>query len=301
MSTLAKVARFSALSGALALFAPAAGAAPPTKEECVDAHGKGQDARDAGQLAQAAALFLTCAQPACPALVQSDCARFVEELQKLQPTVTFAARDGAQNDLSDTAVYVDGVLVASRLGDGKTYDISPGPHTVRFLHDGKEVVLDVVVNQGEKGRGLVATFASPSSAEPLSPVETANRGARREGPKLERPKGPLVLLGLGTAAIAAGGVLAGVGISRVPANCSLWTHECAAAPKDPVFEEASRATTLVNLGAIVGGVGAAAFGGSLIWYLAQPLRPADPPKAASAALLPWLGPRGAGVTVVGAW
>src|SRR5215469_13220985 len=74
----------------------------PTKEECLDAHSKGQDARESGQLSLARKLFLTCAQPSCPGLVQGDCARFSDELDKIQPTVSFAARDAGGADLPDT-------------------------------------------------------------------------------------------------------------------------------------------------------------------------------------------------------
>src|ERR1700734_2425861 len=97
---------------AVLLAGSAARAAPPTKDECVDAFGKGQDARDGAQLVQADRYFLVCAQAACPDLVQHDCARFVDEVERLLPTVTFVARDAAQNDLPDTSVYVDGTPVA---------------------------------------------------------------------------------------------------------------------------------------------------------------------------------------------
>src|SRR5215468_1595680 len=102
MSTFASVVRVGALASFLLLVGRAAQAAPPTKDECVDAHSKGQDARDNGQFSQAGRLFLVCAQSACPEVVRNDCARFADELERLQSTVTFAARDEAQNDLLDT-------------------------------------------------------------------------------------------------------------------------------------------------------------------------------------------------------
>ena len=53
-----------------------------TKEECVDAHSKGQDAKEQGKISLARKLFLTCAQSSCPNLVQGDCARFADELSR---------------------------------------------------------------------------------------------------------------------------------------------------------------------------------------------------------------------------
>ncbi len=66
-----------------------------TKEECVDAHSKGQDAKEQGKLSLARKLFLTCAQTSCPSVVQGDCARFADDLSRMQPSMTFAARDGS--------------------------------------------------------------------------------------------------------------------------------------------------------------------------------------------------------------
>src|ERR1700733_12585341 len=78
-----------------------------SKDECLEAHGRGQDQRDSGRLTLARQTFLTCAQSACPALVQADCARFGEELDRVVPTVSFAARDTTGGDLPDAVVYVD--------------------------------------------------------------------------------------------------------------------------------------------------------------------------------------------------
>ncbi len=292
MPSLGSLVRTGSLAAVLLATSPAE-AAPPSKEECVDAHGKGQDAREAGQLAQAGRLFLLCADAGCPGLVRGDCARFADEIQRLQPTVTFAARDGAQRDLTDTAVYVDGTLVAPQLGDGKAHEIEPGRHEVRFVHAGKETLVEVVVNQGEKGREVVGTFASPAStAAPVASVP----GATPEAPELRRPGGPLALVGVGAAALAAGGALLAVGLVRIPDNCSITTHRCAAPPGDPSFGQAANAVTLVNLGSLVGGAGALLFGGALIGYFAQAPRPAK-----TAWVSPWVGPGGGGLGVLGSF
>jgi hypothetical protein len=306
MTMHSSLARTSALTGFLLLTATAAHGATQGKEECLEAHGNGQDAREAGQFARAGKLFLTCAQPTCPTLVQSDCARFADELARLQPTVTFAARDGAQRDLPETSVFMDGALVASRLGDGRAYEIDPGPHEVRFVHAGKEIVLDVVVNEGEKGRGIVGAFPSPPTAPraqqpapatPPAPAPVVSSAAPARAIERKRPAGPLVLVGLGASAMVAGGVIVGVGLSGIPARCSLWTSECAAVPEDPVFEEASRGVKTANVGGVVAGLGVMTLASSLIWYLGQPLRPATP---TTAGFLPWVGLESAGLAWEGA-
>lgn len=309
MSTFASVVRSSLVFASILLVAPMASAAPPSKEECVEAHGKGQDAREAGQFTQAGKLFITCAQSTCPALVQSDCARFADEIARLQPTVTFAARDSAQNDLPETSVFIDGTQVATRLGDGKAHDLDPGRHDVRFVHAGKEVTLNVVVNQGEKGRGLVGIFPASPTAAPappttvgvMTPTTTLPTPLPASKPEMKRGGGPLVIVGLGAAAMIAGGVLVGVGLGKVPASCSLSTNQCAAPPNDPAFATAKSGVSMANAGGVVGGIGGAALIGSLIWYFAQtPHAVAPATGSLTRSLAPWVGPQGAGLSFSGA-
>ena len=303
MSMFAKTLRFSAFTTSLLLALPQASAAPPSKEECVEAHGKGQDAQEGGQLSLAQRLFLSCAQSACPALVQGECARLVDEVQKLQPTVTFAARDGAQNDLPDTAVLVDGTQVAARLGEGKTCESESRASRRALRARGEDGRARGGDRSGREGAQPGGQFCVSGLAHLPALARTAARRAegacrRRSGDRA--PVGPLVLVGLGAATAVAGGVLLGVGLAKVPANCSVWTHECAAPPDDPVFEKASSDMTLVNLGVIMGGAGAATLTGSLIWYFAQPRRAVTPAPSKPVAVTPWFGGRGGGVMVSGA-
>lgn len=289
------VTRVTAL-GSVTLLASLARAAPPAKEVCVEAYSKGQDARDANQLILAAKLFLTCAQPGCPTLVQGDCARLAEEMDHLQPSMTFAARDSGQNDLIDTTVSVDGTVVASRLGDGKAYPIDPGRHDVRFIHAGKEVVVTVVMSAGERGRNVVGLFVSPGSPSSGAPAMSSPPPA---APEPKRPALPLVAVAAGAVTALAGGILLGAGVSQVPSTCSLAARTCAAPPGDPVFATAASAISMVNLGGIVAGAGVLVLGGGLAWYWAQPLRLATPPANATGVLLPWFGPREVGISFSG--
>jgi hypothetical protein len=264
--------RVAALVLASTLFAATATAAP--REECVESHGRAQDLREKGQLARARQTFLTCAQSACPALVQQDCARFSEELTQLVPTVTFGARDANAADLPATTVYVDETLFATRLDDGRTYELDPGKHTIRYVHDGKETSLKVVLNQGERGRLLVATFVERANlrrdaAEPSEPPLPS------EG---RRSALPLVVAGLGAAAAVTGGVLMAIGSSSVPDTCSMSTKECAVPPNDPSLGKAESGVRLANAGMAAGISGLVALAGGLVWYLAQPTTSASEPR-----------------------
>ena len=290
-SRISKIAISAAVAATLsAIFADAhAARAAAPKDECVDAHSRGQDQREKGQLTRARSTFLACAQSSCPALIQGDCARFGEELDRLVPSVSFGARDARSADLPATSVYVDDVLIATRLDDGKSYDLDPGRHVIRFLHDGKDNTLRVVLNHGEKGRTLVATFAdvNPQTKEVAEPSV----------PQPKRPAFPLVVAGLGAAGLATGAVLMALGLHEVPASCSVATRDCAAPPGDRAFEDANHGVSMANLGLGIGIGGTAVLAGGLIWYFTQPLT--QPTQTGRAGLVqPWVG-RGSGGVLVG--
>jgi hypothetical protein len=269
----------SAILAASAL-TTSASAAPPSKEECLDAHGRGQDLRESRQLARARGMFLVCATSACPALVQADCARFADELGRLVPSVTFAARDERGADLPQTQVYMDDILVATRLDDGKSYDVDPGRHAIRFVHDGKDFTVRVVVNQGEKARPIQALFGSGQGAEPAAGAASQAGAPSAPPPLPKRPVLPLAAAGAGLVAAAVGTALLVAGASKVPASCSMSSKECAAPPGDKAFEDARSGVSMMNTGIAIGIVGAVALAGGLVWYFVQsPTTPDSAPPA----------------------
>ena len=265
-----------------------------TKEECVDAHSRGQDAKDQGKLSLARKLFLTCAQPSCPSVVQSDCARFADDLTRQQPSLTFAARDGNGADLPDTTVYVDDSLVVTRL-DGKPHDVDPGTHTVKFSNNGKDQVVTIVVGAGEKARAVTATFGSPTPTDSKGSKESAVEVKKPSGPRTTHPFGAKAAM-IGGAVIAAGGVgLAFYGLSKVPAVCDTGTHQCAAPPGDPVFNDANQAMRLSSIGWAVGGIGVAALAGGIVWYVTGK----KTESLDQTAIAPWFNANGGGIAFGG--
>jgi hypothetical protein len=237
-----------------------------TKEECLDAHSKGQDAKEQGKISLARKLFLTCAQSSCPNLVQGDCARFADDLSRAQPTINFAARDSAGADLPDTSVYLDGVLVVTRI-DGEPHDVDPGNHTVKFTNAGHDQVVTVVVGSGEKGRTVVGTFQAPDRPHPMIPTPGSTTTRPRQVTKTTHAGGAKLAMIGGWLVTLAGAGLTFYGYSKIPSNCTLSSHECAAPPGDAVFGKAESAVRDVDIGMVVGGVGLAALAGGLIWYV----------------------------------
>jgi hypothetical protein len=264
----------------------------PTKEVCLDAHSRGQDARDQGKLSLARKLFLTCAQPSCPQLVQGDCARFADDLNRMQPSINFAARDGGGVDLPDTSVYVDDILVKSRLDDGRPFDVDPGKHVVRFVHAGKDQVMSVVVGTGERGRLVSAVFGAPA---PPPGATLSYTPPKPPPPRTLHAGGSKLVIGTGSVLAAGGAALGIVGILRVPGNCSISTHQCAAPPGDKSFADAHSAVQLSNIGWIAAGVGVAAIAGGVYWYVKSGHKEV---REEHGMVAPWISPDGAGIALV---
>jgi hypothetical protein len=262
-----------------------------TKEACVDAHSRGQDAREQGKLSLARKLFLTCAQSACPAVVQNDCARFADDLTRMQPSLTFVARDAGGTDLPDTTVYIDDVLVATRLDDGRPHDVDPGKHTIKFQNGSRETTMTIVVETGEKSRTIVAAFKGGG------PAPGGGDRPADNGPKVTHPSAAKLVMLAGGAAFVGGAALTIVGIAGVPSNCSIGTHQCAAPPGDKAFSDASSAVGKLNIGIALGGIGVAAVTGGLIWYFkGAKTETAEKEKTFA---MPWITPDGAGIAITG--
>jgi hypothetical protein len=260
-----------------------------SKEECVDAHSRGQDAKEQNRLSLARKLFLSCAQSSCPSLVQGDCARFADDLSRLQPSMTFVARDGSGADLPDTTVYVDGVLVVTRL-DGGTHDVDPGSHSVRFQSGSKEQTVTVVIGAGEKGRTVVATFGSAAAGAAKADVAVK----REPTAKTTHPGGARALLYGGGALLVTGAALGVVGYVRLPSNCDSSTHQCAAPPNDSSIGSAGSAMKMVDYGWALGITGAVAVGIGAYWYVSGAKTQKE-----RMAVAPWLAPGGGGLALTG--
>ena len=234
--------------------------AAPTKEECLDAHSKGQDQRAEGKLARARQTFFTCSQSSCPQAVQADCARLVDDLDKLVPSLSFAARDARGTDLPATQVFVDERLVATRLDDGTPYEIDPGKHVVRFVHDGKETTVQVVVNQGERGRTIVGTFTTPApSAGPAVPV-AAERP--RKGP-------PVVIAWVATGVLAVGTAVTG-GLALSSASSLKAARDTYPGNGSDIDRKATTTAALSATADVLGLLTAGACARAVYWTLTRP-------------------------------
>lgn len=138
------------------------------KKACIDVHERAQELRQAGRLVAARDELTTCSAATCPALIRTDCAQWLLEVDDTMPTIVLGARDASGADLADVTVKCDGHEIATRL-DGRVVPLDPGEHVLHFEHGrSPPVETHVVVREGERARPVVAEFQAPVS--PPRPV-----------------------------------------------------------------------------------------------------------------------------------
>jgi hypothetical protein len=254
----AKLALALSLCAAPALSARTAAA--DEKENCLAAASKGQTLRDAHDLVGARDQFRVCARNVCPALVQTDCGNWLDEVERRVPSVVLSAKDGEGHDLLDITVTADGAPLVRKL-DGQAVPLNPGVHTFRFeLASGESATSQALVKEGEKAQGIAVVLplahpgakadaskvAVPAPA-PVHPFVNGSRGAT------QRIVG-LVLGGLGVVGL---GVGAGVAIDAKSKDNAALAEEEATGPADAraAVNQGNIGTGVVVAGAVVAAAG----------------------------------------------
>lgn len=277
------------------------------KAVCLDAASKGQTLRDSHQLVEAREALRVCAREVCPAVVRSDCAGWLDAVEKVLPTVVLTAKDGAGADLVNVKVSVDGRLLVTSL-DGRALPMNPGPHTFHFeAADGTSVYQQVLVPEGAQGRAVAVVLGAPPAA-PVAPV-TAAPALPVGGPMPSTPAvteadektagsgggglrkvgwivGGVGVVGLGVGAV--GGAMAMA--NKSSANCNS-SNVCT---NFGSVSSAKTAAYIADAGFIAGGVLLA--GGVTLVLVGRP-------RGAETALTvtPLVGTTGGGMTVGGSW
>ncbi len=231
---------------------------------CVKASDDGQVARDEGRLVRARAAFRTCATASCPAIVQSNCARWLESVEAGLPTIVLAARTSNDGALTgDTAVEIDGTHTLDRL-TGTPLPVDPGKHVFTFRHDGAVVVVETVVNVGEKNRLIVGLFEGAAAGTKPRVAATAETPPPTAGGK--RPASLIPPLVLGAVGLVGITVFAVVGASALSDLHALESSPCATSGTCDGGEVRSvRTRFLVADLALGGGIAAIGAGALVLW------------------------------------
>ena len=286
----------------------AAHAGADDRAACLEASEQGQRLRNANKLVEASEQLRACARRECPAVVQSDCATWLGEVQRDMPTVVVTARDAAGVDRIDVRVSVDGVPFATQL-DGGARPVNPGAHVFHVeLADGTSVDQRVVVREGEKNQPIAATLGTPAPgpaatspallpAPPPPPLPPPPRGeagtARAPGGSSQRTLG-LALGGVGLVGIAAGAVAGLVAIGAKNQQLGTCASSTNCPHHDAALSDHGTATTSATTSTVAFAAGAASLAAGLVLYLTAP-------SGAVVQVSPQIGAGHAGVGVAGSF
>ncbi len=294
-------------SGGLALalcLASTPASADVTKDQCIDANGRAQHLRTDGKLLEARELLRTCANPACPAIVRSDCTKRLDELANAQPTIAFEAKDGAGADVVAVKVTMDGKLLADKL-DGTPLQVDPGQHVFTFEMAGQPpVTRTLVLTEGERGRREpIVLGPAPAPVPAPTPLPTT------PGPTVPEPPPAsgggmgtqkvlgLAAGGLGVAGLVVGGVFGAMTLSEKSQQQSACGSPCSPANHTQAVNDHSTGMTdgtISTVGFIAGG--ALLVGGAVLFFTAHP---SSQQPATGVLFTPSVGPGGGGVMLQG--
>ncbi len=240
--------------------------AQDTKARCLVDHEQAQIHHQQGEYLAERDKLRACAQHSCPSVVQSDCIGWLENLEKIIPSIVLKAWDNA-GDIFDVQVTIDGKPLAARL-QGQAIEVDPGPHLLRFESKGRPPQEQrVLLQEGEKNRVVTANWETPRSTVPAAAAPVAQKQAV---PK-ERPV-PLsvyILAGVGVAGIGTFTYLGLTGKSRE----SDLRNSCAPFCKD---DDVDSLSTRFHIGDAGLAIGVVAFGAGAIAYLLRPEVPSPP-------------------------
>jgi hypothetical protein len=233
------------------------------KAVCAQSFEQAQRLRNDSQYLAANRELLKCANPKCGDALFQECSKLYGELQAAIPSVVFEARAGSQ-ELVDVTVSLAGQLLTQQL-DGKPVLIDPGSHTFKFeALDMAPIEKTVIVRAGEKYRQIAVVFEAktptPVVTAPVTPPPTTTLPAD-SGRHV--PLGSYVLGGVGVLALGGFVAFRAMGSSDYDGLQTSCSPHCSQSEVDKVKQK-----YLISNVAL--GVGAAAFVGALVIYVAQP-------------------------------
>lgn len=318
LSPLPHVRLLPVLAAAVVLLgAPAALADAPTpapsKQACIGWDTEAQSLRTAGKFAAGRALLLQCQNPACPGAVRDDCTERLDELERQQPKIAFAAKVGRE-DRSAVTVAIDGTVVATRL-DGRPLLVDAGEHRFTFTTEGAApVTKQFVLREGDRSRSEDIVFEAPAAVVPVTPPPpTTSTTTLPEKPPAEIPPPPfpaprteggsvVPAIAVGATGVVALGVASVFGLTAssrwkdaqdLCPNAGACKTESALSQK----QSAEHWATASTVGFVAGG--ALLAGGAVLFFLRSPGSASS--GAGRLQIAPTVGPQAAALTVSGAF
>jgi hypothetical protein len=219
--------------------------------------------------------LLICAKT-CPDELRESCGKWLQDIDQEVPSIVVKAKDGRDRDVADVSLVIDDKPVEGYV-EGTPIELNPGAHTIRAIRGSHAPVEQrIVLSAGEKLR-VVEIWTEPRV------VDQFTTRTRRPIPTVS-----FALFGLGAVSLASFGVFS-IWTTAEYSKTGSCTPNCATSDRDSAFG------TKTILADVSLGLGAAAFVGAGIFYLARPTVTERIPKPASV----WLSPTPRGVALGG--
>lgn len=251
------------LAAVLGLLATATRAhAGGVSDRCIAAAEAGQRDRDSKRLLRARTEFAKCEATECPALIRSDCVKWLADVESALPSLVFIVRYENGDDARSVRVAMDGTTIAERL-DGSAISVDPGEHKFTFDVGERSFEQTLLVQSGERNR--LVNVRVPSAAQGSSPAPP-RRERLAEPPKAPFPTAAVVTAGVGLLAFGTG---VAFGVSAKSDRDALEAEPCAAVRKcDPAqVDSVSRRYVIADIGMAAGVV---AVGIATVLWLTRP-------------------------------
>jgi hypothetical protein len=264
---------------------PVAALGAPSKEQCVAAYQGAQVDMKQSNLGAAREKLAACLSPGCPSALHSDCADWLKEVDRRQPSVVLSFKDKAGAVASDVTVELDGKVVGK--SDGKSVDVDPGERTFRFTPKGEAPVdVRLVVREGEKSQRVDGV-----SSLYVAPVEKPKGGlepSRPEAPTVRERPVPWTVYALGGLGLVGAGGFAGFGLAGTSGKSDLE-----ACKPSCLEDDVSSVRTKFLIADVSLVVSVVALGAATVLFLTRPevarRSEADMTKTAKAPAVRWLG------------
>ncbi len=174
------------------------------KTTCAAAYEKGQDLRNKGEFTSAREQLVICARPSCKDWMVAECTKWLDELERRQPTIVLTAENGRGEVIDLVKVTDESGRAIAEGATGRAIALNPGPHQLTFIaRDGSKVTVLKMVEEGQQAVPVRAIFAPPEPAR--------GDGAGGADVRPPSPASPLRTAGW----ITAGAGIVGVGVGAV--------------------------------------------------------------------------------------
>lgn len=248
-----------------------------SKASCAEAYESAQESRASGALQDTRSRLAFCAKPECPAFVQKDCARWLEEVDRELPSVVFSVVGLDAEAARAASLKIDGRAVPEPLS-GNTVSLDPGQHELVLERPGVEPwTRTILAQQGVQGRSVEIRLDEAGAGAGATPPAFESDTAGPSGSPLRTIAYAAWGVGaVGVGAFAVLGTLARTDKERFEEDCAGVTQNpesvapgvCLETTVERRQSRYEREEVLADVGLVTGLVGAAA--GTVLFVLSLP-------------------------------